>query len=213
MSLLKNIRFDLTRLLGDSEQSGKPWARSITKIQAFAETASARIIGLTGDRRGVGVSTLARATAQAYASFGEAVLLVDTSRATPDYRDASEAMAFPAATADAANPRLHTLALSSVPIITGTGDSPFRLALDGTTNRVDTIVIDLPPPSIDGEPVPAFKTLATACDLVLLVSVTGGVSRATFENNLAACKVSGVALGGIILNDWKLSAGQLLATT
>ena len=174
MSWTKTLQFDIARFLGAADETARPWARSVTKIQAFAETASARVIGITGDHRGVGVSMLSRAVAQAYAGIGDAVLLIDASQATPDYSNGSEPMVLPTVSEDEANPRLGSLTLTDVRIPTSTEKSPFRGALEETSSRFTTIIIDLPPPSIAGEPVPAFKSLANACDLVLLVSVTGG---------------------------------------
>lgn len=187
-------------------------ASHLTGVIAAADAEAARIIGIVGARRGVGSSVTSRQLAGAFAGFDRKTLLVDTSRA-----------AFSRATAATSLPALEEIAIEIRPallaadVAAATGEAPlapaaFVQALKAATETSETtVIVDLPPIALDtGLPNPLLRELGGACDLVFLVCLAGTMTRKELSDCIETCKVVGLDLDGLILNDWKLPAGRLL---
>lgn len=180
-----------------------PWQRAVTKVLAFGEERQVRIIGLIGDRPGVGVSLLCRELAAAYARNGMNALLVDASRV--------------ATTAEGESAVVDLLALAK-PI--GPGRSYVDLAEHGAILPSDrrkvqqifqnaaasgvTIVVDLP--AIDtgpGKDAHIAGLVGCACQLAYLVCMSGVIKKIELRDYMEQCKINQIPIEGIIINDWK----------
>lgn len=184
-------------------------AYRLTKLIAAADEADAKIIGIVGARHGVGASVSSRQLAGAYASFGRTTLLVNAS-AAPRLLDATTSGSNTSVLepADEVRPSLSYIELAGDAEITA---QDFAGALKSAAQSGQTIIVDLPPiVGEDGLPNTALRDLGTACDLVFLVCLTGEMRRKELSECVETCKVVGVELNGLILNDWQLPASRLL---
>ena len=57
---------------------------------------------------------------------------------------------------------------------------------------------------------PTFLAAGTACEQVYLVCLTGVVTAAELRECVVLCKIGGVRLGGLVLNDLKQVSANLL---
>lgn len=187
-------------------------ARRMSKVIATAQSRSAKIIGVTGPRSGIGVSVMSRQLAGALASFGVRTMLVDLSTVTVDTaeRHAPEASLLSFAVEKAPS-------LSFVDIPAGAdrklSAQGVRASLSQAVQDGYTVVVDLPPvmhPS--GQPTPSTVAVGPLCDIVFLVSLSGQVSRAELSGCVEASKIIGLKLGGMILNDWRMPASSLIGS-
>jgi Mrp family chromosome partitioning ATPase len=188
--------------------------RRLTKAIAAADAQSASVIGIVGARRGVGVSVTSRQLAGAFASFGRKTLLVNASRVDFSKRpDDPRSILIPSLSDLATEMRPSLCVVDLADVIGDFTLSPiaFRQALETATQAGQTIVVDLPPiVRKSGLPDTAISALGEACDLVFLVCLNGGMRRKELSECVETCKVVGLKLNGLILNDWRLPASGLL---
>jgi Mrp family chromosome partitioning ATPase len=191
-----------------------PWKKSLIRAVAFTEARPARVVGITGIRRGVGASLVAQGLAQSYGEFDRRILLVSASAANLSESVAPVIENVPDLSAlcvqeegeyfrvDLADPQI-TLP-PNVEFIRYT----FELAL----KYFHAIVVDLPSTAdAAGRPMSAFLSVAPACNFLFLVCPTGRTSRSEVQQCLASCKISGANVEGILLNDYRLPASSLLS--
>ena len=183
----------------------------LTTTITLAEAQGANIVGLTGSRKGVGVTVVSHQLAAALAHFGKRTLLVDASRADFTMSGDGNSSKLEATISDfitdtSSNPALVDLALGSDHAV-----DDLRYVFQTAAQRGFVVVVDLPS-VVDGSGVltPAFATAAPACDLIFLVCLSGTLRRRELRNCVDTCTVLGAKLGGLILNDWKLPASGLL---
>lgn len=187
-------------------------AYRLTKLIAACDAEAARIIGIAGARPGAGASLTSRQLAGAFASFGRKTLLLDTS-SVPAHSEAGPSEKTSALLDRAEDVRT---SLSAIDFGRELGEATlapyeFAKAVKARAQAGDTIVIDLPAIACpDGSPNSAIREMANACDLVFLVCPTGEIRRKELSDCIETCKVVGVELNGLILNDWHLTASGLL---
>jgi len=186
----------------------------LTKILATADAQSARIIGLTGHRSGVGVTLVSRQLAAGLAAFGRKTLLIDASRAVFDNFDDGFSSK-PAATlldrATAVGENVGSVDLATEPFLSAVAHGELRNMFEAATEREYTVVVDLPPvvqPS--GQPTPAFAAAAPLCEICLLICLSGTMKISEISICVDTSRIVGANLVGLILNDWKLPGGRLL---
>lgn len=185
----------------------RPWALAVTKVLAFAEEQGARIVGITGDRAGVGVSTLSRELAQAYSRHGLRAILVDASHLD----QSSDAQAI----GETARVSLHDIATPVSPDVSMVDLAPFAGQVPASSAEMAewlkaevsdnvAIVVDLPAVR-DDKPsqVGALRTVGSACEIVYLVCLSGVTTEAELSQCIESCKIHRVPIGGLIINDWK----------
>ena len=185
----------------------------LARIVATADAQSARIIGLTGNRGGVGVTLVSNQLAVGLAAFGRKTLLIDASRV--DFGNAEDAVASKPVTtlldlATAAGENVSFIDLAAVPLLSA-ARGELRHMFEAAADRGYTVVVDLPPvvqPS--GQPTPAFAAAGSACELCLLICLSGTMKTSELSSCVETSRIVGAKLGGLILNDWKLPAGRLL---
>lgn len=186
-------------------------ARRLTKIVAAAVAQSANIIGITGAHPGVGVSVTSRQLAGAFANYGAKTLLVDVSRADiSSSAPAGAPLSFMGLMTEV-RPFLAVVDLVAAQDSGALTSDGLRTAFAEATKAGYTIVVDLPPvvqPS--GQPTPFIVDGGTACDLVFLVLLSGNTKRSEVTECVDTCKIIGLKLGGVILNDWRLPASSIL---
>lgn len=187
-------------------------ANRLMKLISATDAEGASIIGIVGAHRGSGTSVTSRQLAGAFASFGRKVLLVDAS-AIPAVTD--EEPATPIAQslehASEVRPSLYFLDLSTALDDGAIEPKDFASALKSAAQSDQTIIVDLPPVvGEDGRANTAIRGLANACDLVFLVCLTGQMRRKELSECVETCRVVGVTLNGLVLNDWQLPASRLL---
>jgi Mrp family chromosome partitioning ATPase len=180
---------------------------------AFAEQKTARVIGITGNRPGVGVSLLSRELAHAYASNGMPVILVDATGATVETTRSAEGRNAPFdllgnASTEQTGPLYLHLASSELPLPSD------RLAIKEAFERVAAhdaaVVVDLPP--VYSERIQDAQVLShvgPACQLVFFVCMSGVITKAELGDSISLCKINRVPVGGVIVNDWKQPAAWL----
>lgn len=171
--------------------------RSLSAVINFADQHTAKIIGITSDQSGSGVTVTAHAITRAYATYGKKALLVKVASAPEE--DAGE----------------HPREPDAVPVTRlepGVTREAFLAACDAAAADYDALIVDLPPVSqADGQPSPTLLALGPACDVVFLVALTGVVTRAKLAACLETCRIGRITIGGLILNDFRMSASGLLA--
>lgn len=187
-------------------------ARRLTKVIAAAQAQSAGIIGMTGSRPGVGVSVASRELAGALSSFGTKTLLVDLSKAeivgsAPEGL-AEEPSFLPFATE--VRPSLSVVELDPARHLSLTVDE-LRAALALAVRMGFTVVLDLPPVlQGSGAPDPSVAAAGSVYDLVFLVCLSGEMNQKELGACIETCRVIGLNLGGLILNDWRMLGSGLL---
>lgn len=199
---------------GDAES-----VRRLSGVVAAAREQSASVIGMTGSRAGVGVSVASRQLAEAFSEFGIKTLFVNVSRmeivdperpgTEPDGPGREEASFLPLAVG--VKPTLSVVEFDdpSPPSLTG---SELRSALAEAVAVGLTVVLDLPPVLRDsGMPTPAIAALGRACDLTFLVCLSGAMKQKELGTCIETCRIIGLKPDGLILNDWRMPAGGLIA--
>ncbi len=183
-----------------------PWSRSITKVLSEAARKKARIIGITGHRRGTGVSLISRELAKACIGFGKSTVLIIASET--DEENASSNII------KLEDEGLTIAHLSELTIKTPSGSEQYRQALEEIANTYEMVIIDLPPVGQTvGQMNSTFKNLGQSCDVLFLVCLSGVVSKPELKDCLERCKIIDVNLTGLILNDWNIPASYLLSDT
>ena len=186
----------------------------LAKIVAAADAQSARIIGLTSNRSGVGVTRVSHQLAVGLAAFGRKTLLVDASRAdfgNSDDTVSSKPVAALLDLATAAGANLSFVDLATVPFVSSAPTDELRSMFKSANECGYTVVVDLPPvvqPS--GQPTPAFAAAGSACEVCLLICLSGTMKTGELSSCVETSRIVGAKLAGLILNDWKLPAGRLL---
>lgn len=197
------------------ETEAQNWVGPLTKLLGAIERNGARIIGITSDRPGSGVSQIADELRRVYASFGRAVVLVDASRLELGHEAVtgnSEGSASLLRLAQASNTGVATVDLRQLADELPSGREPFRALLTEIADAGWTVVVDLPPVARAGEPVPAFMLAGSACDSAYLVCLSGVVSPGEIKTCVEHCRINKVPLAGLVANDRHLPASQLLAS-
>ncbi len=193
--------------------------RRLSGVVAAAREHAAHVIGLTGARAGVGVSVTSRQLAEAFSEFGIKTLFVNVSRmeiadpepprTEPDGSESEDASFLPLAVA--VKPTLSVVELDDLPPSSRT-ESELRSALTKAVEVGFTVVLDLPPVLRDsGMPTPAIAALGRACDLTFLVCLSGAMRQKELETCIETCRIIGLKPDGLILNDWQMPAGGLIA--
>lgn len=185
----------------------------MAKVLTAARAQSARIVGITGTSSGVGVSTVSRELAEAFAGAGQKTLLLDLSRTV--LVDASEnadtILKMPAPErASETSPLLFTV------ISDGRHHGPMTVAqwrstLQHYVHSGYVVVVDLPPVLLgSGAISPAFPALAELCEHVSLVCLSGKIVEKELSACIQACAIVGLKPAGLILNDWRMPASNLI---
>lgn len=181
---------------------------SLTSVLLAAEAQSARIIGITSERAGAGVSLAAESLAKTYANFGRRALLIAVGHDTT-------AQERPAPNAALQNKRASSLAgldlatLSAFPM--EHDPHVYRRILEAGGQDYAVVIVDLPPVSAKSNRAPAeILAPVAACDLVFLVGLTGEADRDSVSACVEMCRIGGVKLGGWIMNDWRMPLSKLL---
>ncbi|MDQ8699144.1 hypothetical protein [Hyphomicrobium sp. LHD-15] len=188
-------------------------ARNLMSIIAESDSQAASIIGIVGAHRGAGASVTSRQLAGAFASFDRKAMLVDASRVNFSASGASSSAALPSISdlAEEVRPSISFVDLASAGIDTPLPASELSKALKATSRPGQMIIVDLPPiVHKTGLPDTSVSVLGSVCDLVFLVCLTGALRRNELSECVETCKVVGLTLNGLILNDWKLPASGLL---
>lgn len=181
---------------------------SLTSVLVAAEAQSARIIGITSERAGSGVSLAAEGLAKAYANFGRRTLLLEVEHAPSSPEGAAPTSAVKNRRASGRT----SLDVASVASLSmETDPHVYRRIYDSAGQDYKVIIVDLPPVAASTTRSPGeLLAPVAACDLVFLVGLTGEADRDSVGACVEMCRIGGVKLGGLILNDWKMPASRLL---
>lgn len=194
-------------------RSTRPWSAAITRMVAFADQKTARIIGITGNRPGVGVSLLSRELAHAYAANGTPVVLVDASRMTVEAIRRGEGRNVPfdllaIASVEETGALFVDLAAPDLPLPSD------RLAIKDAFERAAAndvaVVVDLP--AVFSERLQDAQVLShvgPACQLAFFVCMSGVITKAELSACVSMCNINRVPIGGVVINDWKQSCAWL----
>jgi Mrp family chromosome partitioning ATPase len=189
-------------------------AHNLMRVIAESDAKAASIIGIVGARRKAGASAISRQIAGAFASFGRNALLVDASRLDFSGSPATPASGWLPSLADLATevrPAISVVDLAALPVEAPLSAAALHEALKDAIRPGQVIIVDLPPiVEQSGLPNNALKALGAACDLVFLVCLTGTMRRNELSECVQTCKIIGLEIDGLILNDWKLPASGLL---
>lgn len=189
-------------------------ARRLRGAVAVARDQSAAVIGVTGPRPGVGVSVTSRQLAEAVSSFGIRTLFIDLSRveivdpAGPE-KTAAEVSFLPLAVD--LQPALSVVEFdaANAPSLTV---NALRAAISQAVQANYTVVLDLPHVlQASGALSPSIAAAGSACDLIFLVCLSGEIKGSDVGSCVEACKIVGLQLGGLILNDWRMPMSDLIA--
>jgi Mrp family chromosome partitioning ATPase len=188
-------------------------ARNLMSIIAESDAQAASIIGIVGAHRGAGASVTSRQLAGAFASFDRKAMLVDASRVNFSTSSASSSATLPSISdlVEEVRPSISFVDLANTGIDTPLPPSELSKALKATSRPGQMIIVDLPPIiHKSGLPDTSVSVLGSVCDLVFLVCLTGALRRNELSECVETCKVVGLTLNGLILNDWQLPASGLL---
>jgi len=190
-----------------------PWHHAVTKILAFSEEKGVRIVGVIGDRPGVGVSLLCRQLALSYSRSGANALIVDASRVDKTVAPSVEAANKPLdllGMATAIETGLAQIDLAEHSDSLPASRDELRVIFDQAAASGVSIIVDLPAIHDGTEYDTRIAGLVGgACQLVYLVSLSGLIKRADLRSCVERCKFNHIPIGGIIVNDWKEPAAWL----
>lgn len=189
-------------------------ARRLAKVVAAVRAQSAAVVGLTGSRSGVGVSVTSRELAGAVSSFGTKTLLMDLSRVEIVNSAAPEGFAGEATfltLAAEVRPSLFVVEFDAAQHPSLTVEE-LQVALAHAVRSGFTVVVDLPPVlQTSGAPTPSIAVTGSAYDLVFLVCLSGEMNQKEVGACVETCRIVGLKLGGLILNDWRMPGSGLIA--
>lgn len=192
---------------GTRDVDTAPWQNAATKILAFAEEKGVRIVGLIGDRTGVGVSLLCHELARAYARHGINVLLVDVSRVDVSAPPAPPGQAVPldlVALATTIEPGFAQIDLAEHSAVLPAGRQAIGALFEGITSQGGAIVVDLPAANAGaGQRNHTAGLIGSACQHVYLVCMSGLTKKAELTDTMKQCAICKIPVEGIIINDWK----------
>ena len=179
------------------------WTAQLQQIIAFTEANKARVIGITSHDSGTGVTTLAQQLAQSYLSIGRSVALADLSHGTFRVLLADNSGS---TWADVTSEHFSVLGIDPTEDEPHTSGSA-RVQLAALRARADTVIVDLPPASVkSADFLRQFLDAAPACDQVFMLCVTAQAYASEVRESVNICTIGGVALTGVVLNDFKLAA-------
>lgn len=188
-------------------------AYHLTKLIAAADEKGARVFGIVGAHRGAGTSEISRRLAGAFAMFGRTTTLVDASdieMAEPRVTSSAPILELQEAAIEVRTSLYH-VDLANLFADTPITADDLAMALTAAGQTRQTIIVDLPPIVLgNGAPNPAVAILGNACNLVFLICLSGELRRKDLIACIDTCKVMGLRLDGMILNDWRLPGHQLL---
>ena len=181
------------------------WSSPVRQLIVNVEKSGTRVIGLTSDRSGAGVTTLTRELALAYGSLGKRAIVAGLSRAKIELT-AYESPGVEHIDLDAQRTALQAVQslvlLSEVATELEQRRAKFRAIFETLSPLADVVIVDLPPVSINNAEAPAiFLAAAPECQQVYLICPTGNAAADGLRDCLDICKIAEVRLGGIILND------------
>ena len=199
-----------------SNKTKDTWARSFTRVVSMAEQHEARVLGITSSRTGAGVSTIASNLAQALAHADRQTLLLKTAHLefpeAPGAIETGEADISAMITPSSSDHRLQICDLAGTKDDTPRTTEHWRAAFDKILKSVSSVVVDLPPIcEAPGRSTHAYRTIAPACDIVLLVCLTNDDQSEEITDCIEQSRIHKVNLVGQILNDRKLPGSYLLA--
>lgn len=187
-------------------------ARRLSGVVAVAREQSAGVIGITGPHPGVGVSVASRQLAEAFSEFGIKTLFVNVSRmeiVDPALSGKKEASFLPLAAK--IKPSLSVVEFDAAPPRSLT-ENELRSALAEAVQAGFTVVLDLPPILQDsGVPTPVIAALGSVCDVAFLVCLSGAINQKEMGACIETCRIIGLKLDGLILNDWRMPASGLIS--
>jgi Mrp family chromosome partitioning ATPase len=190
------------------------WTKSLIRTIAFTESRPARVIGVTGIRKGVGTSLIATSLAQAYSGFDKRILFVNASTANLSESVPATVENVPdlSALSSAGGGKYYRVDLSDPRISLPHNAEFFRYTFELALNQFHAIVVDLPSPAnAAGRPTPGFLAVAPACNSLFLVCVTGRTARSELQQCLSSCRISGANVEGVLLNDYRLPGSAFLS--
>ncbi len=192
-------------------------ARPISLLLAAAEAGARRIIGISSDRHGSGVSLIAHELAKAYVELGRRTLLVDASSLVMDKSSIALKGGAPIELGHFARSDTNgfmTVALTTLPARDRLSTEQLRSSFKAWAAQPGIVIVDLPPAcDASGVADPTAIVAGGACDGLFLILLTGVVSAPEFNNCLMKCRAGGVTLDGLVLNDWKMTGSRLLSQT
>jgi len=179
----------------------------ISRLLAFCEGLDHRIIGISSDGHASGVSLLTRELARGYADLGRPACLIDASRFNLTASARHGASALPLDLRPLSQHHrdgYQKIDLHDLPTFTTFGTAEFRESLSPWMNDAGVVLVDLPPVcEPDG-------IVGAACDVVLLICLTGVVKTRDFCRCLMQCRARRMKVGGVVLNDWNLTGSQFM---
>lgn len=191
----------------DKQLDARPWALAITRALSFAEEQNARIVGVTGERAGSGVSMMSRELVHAYVRHGMSAVLIDASRlnlteAAPEQDHAAQVKLLDIAKWAETNIYEVDLAHHAAQLPTSSEEMARWLKAELVGHQ--TIIVDLPAIRPDAaNQVQALRVVGSACDIVYLVCLSGITTSSELNQAVESCKIHRVPIGGLIVNDWK----------
>lgn len=185
-------------------------ARRLTGVIAAANAQSARVIGITGSRPGVGVSLTARELAGAFSSFGTKTLLVDLSNARISASEQADGKISFVSSAAEVQRLLFVAEPNGIEPLAASADK-LRSALADAAEAGFTVIVDLPPiTQASGALEPLIAAAQPALDVAFLICLSGETDQKELVACVETCRIVGLNVGGLILNDWRMPASNLI---
>lgn len=165
-----------------------------------------RVVGLSSPCPGSGVTSLSVALATRCVLGGVSTLLIDM--ASPLMSEAQASDWTPSRGGVGQEIQRDKIGFDRLPILPSLetmyqfrDPAALKEVFSDELTRYDAIILDLPPvPDSTHAAIPGTIG-ASSCDSVLLVTMTGRVSRQDMDNAIEALKASNANLAGIVLND------------
>ena len=197
-----------------SLSEAEPWAKSLVKAVAFADSHPARIIGITGIRSKIGAGHIAHEFARTYSQYGNNVLFVDATgpNLNEEITVSADHIFDLASLSSAETKNLFHIKLANQGFVYPANSEFFRNAFEGALENFNAIVVNLPSVEANtGRPAQAFLKIGAACQSVFLVCVTGRTTQVEIRQCMASCKINGTRLDGIFLNDSQMPLSAILS--
>jgi Mrp family chromosome partitioning ATPase len=182
------------------------WLRPIEQIVLAAIESKTRVLGLTSPDAGSGVSLLSSVIAESFTRSGHRTLLVDLTQAAQEAGSNRDWAPGQACVSQIIEPQPAGFDLLMAHP-TGTTKFLFNNARHLRKTFVEelgqyaAIVVDLPAILHSRSDFINAAAAASACDAVLMVCITGKITRARLGMALEPLKLAGVNLLGMVLND------------